>query len=192
MPNGMVRIEAQLLPEEAARVLAACDVLAAKASERADALLTMAEATLRGDKPDRPPVEVLVHIDAETLCGDSGTAGISAESCRRLLCDAGVVPVLEQNGEPLSVGRKLRVFAGALRRALLARDHKCCRFPGCTNTRYLHAHHIAHWIDGGETRLSNALTLCTRCHRLVHEGGFRVHADASGGLTFLRPDGRTR
>src|SRR5262245_34716068 len=56
VPGGMVRVEAQLRPEEAARVLAACDVFAKSAGERADALLTMAEATLRGDRPDRPPV----------------------------------------------------------------------------------------------------------------------------------------
>jgi hypothetical protein len=179
--NGMVRIEVQLLPEEAARVLAECDVFAGRASERADALVTMAEATLRGDKPDRPSVEVLT--------GDCRAAGVSAETCRRLLCDAGVVPVLEQDGEPVSVGRKRRLFAGALRWALLARDHHRCRFPGCTNARYLHAHHVTHWIDGGETSLANALTLCTRHHRLIHEGGFLVRADDEG-VHFLRPDGR--
>jgi uncharacterized protein DUF222 len=187
--NGMVRIEVQLLPEEAARVLAACDVFAGRASERADALVTMAEATLRGDKPDRPPVEVTVHIDAGSLTGNCGAAGVSEETCRRLLCDSGVVTVLEQDGEPVSVGRKRRLFAGALRRALLARDHHSCRFPGCTNTRYLHAHHVTHWIDGGDTSLANALTLCTRHHRLIHEGGYQVFADGSS-LHFLRPDGR--
>ena len=51
----MVRIEVQLRPEEAAQVLRACDVFAGSATERADALVTMAEATLRGDQPDRPP-----------------------------------------------------------------------------------------------------------------------------------------
>src|SRR5688572_33077887 len=56
--NGMVRIEIQLRPDEAARVLRACDVFAESAARRADALVTMAEATLRGDRPDRPPVEV--------------------------------------------------------------------------------------------------------------------------------------
>jgi hypothetical protein len=80
LPNGKVRAEAQLRPEEAARVLAACDVFAHSAKERADALVTMAEATLRGDKPDRPPV-VLVHIDAATLIGVAGSTGIPAETC---------------------------------------------------------------------------------------------------------------
>jgi hypothetical protein len=188
--HGMVRVEAQLLPEEAARVLAACDVFATSAAERADALVTMAEATLRGDQPDRPPVEVLVHIDAVTLAGTQGDSGLSAETSRRLLCDAGVVPVLEdEQGQPLAVGRKSRIFAGTLRRALLARAGNRCQFPGCTYTRYLHGHHVRHWADGGATSLNNGAVLCTRHHVLVHEGGWKVIADADG-LRFLRPDGR--
>lgn len=189
--GGMVRVEAQLRPEEAARVLAACDVFAASAAERADALLTMAEATLRGDRPDRPPVEVMVHIDAATLTGAAGATGVSAETARRLLCDAGIVPTLEDaQGAAPQVGRKLRVYAGALRRVLLARAGGTCQFPGCSHTRYLHAHHVRHWIDGGETSLGNGCILCTRHHALVHEGGFSVQTTADGGLAFFRPDGR--
>ena len=187
--SGMVRIETQLRPEEAARVLAACDVFAGAAHERVDALLTMAEATLRGDQPDRPPVEVLLHIDAATLTGHHQDTAVSAETSRRLLCDAGVIPILDDaNGSTRDVGRKCRVFSGALRRALLARD-KGCRFPGCTHTRYLHGHHVRHWVDGGPTSLENGLTLCTCHHTLVHEGGFRVVLDGDGWRS-LRPDGR--
>jgi hypothetical protein len=187
--NGMVKVEAQLRPEEAARVLAACDAAAGEGERRVDGLLAMAEATLRGDKPERPPVEVMVHIDAGTLTGAAAGAGVSAETSRRLLCDAGVVAVLEDGGgKPLDVGRKQRVLSGALRRALVARDQGC-RFPGCTHTRYLHGHHVRHWVDGGATSVENAVLLCTRHHALVHEGGFRVIADG-GGVRFLEPDGR--
>ena len=188
--GGFVRVEVQLRPEEAARVVRACDVFAKSAAERADALLTMAEATLRGDRPERPPVEVMVHLDAASLQGNAEGSGISAETSRRLLCDCGVVPVAEDGeGKPLDVGRKHRVFSGALRRALFARDGRRCRFPGCTHRRYLHGHHVRHWIDGGETKLANALLLCTRHHRWVHEGGFRVMAEGDA-VRFLRPDGR--
>lgn len=187
--NGMMKIEVQLRPEEAARVLAACDAAAGEGERRVDGLLAMAEATLRGDKPDRPPVEVMVHIDAGTLTGAAAGAGVSAEIARRLLCDAGVVAVLEDaGGKPLDVGRKQRVFSGALRRALVARDQGC-RFPGCTHTRYLHGHHVRHWVDGGATSVANAVMLCTQHHALVHEGGFRVIADGEG-VRFLEPDGR--
>ncbi|HKA87360.1 MAG TPA: DUF222 domain-containing protein [Haliangiales bacterium] len=183
--DGMVRIEIQLRPDEAARVLEACDV---SAETRLDGLVAMAEAALRGDHPDRPPVDVLVHIDAATLTGRHEQAGISAETARRLLCDAGIVPVLERDdadGSPLDVGRKRRSIPTALRRALAARDVGC-RFPGCTHTHYVDAHHIRHWADGGETTLANTVLLCTRHHTLVHEGGFRMTADGDRPRFFDR------
>ena len=37
---------------------------------------------------------------------------------------------------------------GAIRRALRHRD-RCCRFPGCTRSRWLDGHHVVHWADGG-------------------------------------------
>ena len=66
-------------------------------------------------------------------------------------------------------GRKTRTIPPAIRRALNSRDGGC-RFPGCTHQRYVDAHHIEHWADGGETKLSNLVTLCRLHHRLVHEG----------------------
>jgi len=179
--DRMVRIEIQLTPEEAARLIKACDV---SAETRLDGLVAMAEATLRGDRPDRPPVEVHVQIDAATLVGQEEQAGISAETSRRLLCDAGIVPILtDAQGTPLDVGRKTRSIPAALRRALAVRD-RGCRFPGCTHTRYVDAHHARHWADGGETSLANTLLLCGRHHTLVHEGGFQVVVDGEGAHFF--------
>jgi predicted restriction endonuclease len=70
-----------------------------------------------------------------------------------------------------------------LRRALLARDRHC-RFPGCTHERWLAAHHVVHWADGGETSLDNTLLLCSSHHRLLHEGQFRIKADCNGEWQF--------
>lgn len=64
-----------------------------------------------------------------------------------------------------------------------------CRFPGCDRSRFVHAHHIKHWADGGETSLDNLVTLCFEHHRLVHEGGYGVRVN-EGEIEFLRPDGR--
>jgi hypothetical protein len=54
----------------------------------------------------------------------------------------------------------------------------------------VHAHHLRHWADGGETSLENTLLLCSHHHRLVHEGGFRIRRDADGDVCFERSDGR--
>jgi hypothetical protein len=138
----------------------------------------------------RRPVEVMFHIDAETLTGhahDSGH-GISAEVCRKLCCDAGIIPVVEREGKTIDVGRRTRRLNAALERALAARD-RSCRFPGCTNRRFVDAHHVKHWLNGGETRLENLVTLCRRHHGLVHEGGFTVEMTDDGPV-FRDPRGR--
>jgi hypothetical protein len=77
----------------------------------------------------------------------------------------------------------------SLRRALLARDKSCC-YPGCSHDRWLDGHHIEHWADGGETKLSNVLLLCTTHHRLLHEGGYTIHRNFEGALYFRNSNGK--
>ena len=103
------------------------------------------------------------------------------------LRDAGTVRMTHRNGEILSVGRKTRTIPPPVRRALEFRD-RGCRFPGCTS-RHCDAHHIRHWADGGETKLSNLVLLCRRHHRLLHEGGFKVRMGADGEVQFFHPRG---
>lgn len=67
---------------------------------------------------------------------------------------------------------------------------RCCRFPGCTQSRYVDAHHIRFWSKRGKTKLSNLMLLCRAHHRLVHEGGYRVRKRRDGEIQFIRPDGR--
>jgi hypothetical protein len=166
---------------------------------RADALDLLAESFLAHkmlELPGSDRHEIVVHVAAETLC--SGTAGcceiehgpsIAAETARRLSCDASLYSVIEDaDGEPLNVGRKTRNISAPLRRLLNARD-KGCRFPGCSNARYLDAHHITHWANGGETKPANLVSLCRFHHRAVHEGGFEVRILDDGALRFVRPDG---
>jgi hypothetical protein len=168
---------------------------------RADALAMLGESYLQrraaasSSSADRH--QIVVHIDAETLkdqtagrCHIDQGPSIPAETVRRIACDSTLVQILEtEQGMPRDVGRKTRSIPPAIRRALNARDPGCC-FPGCTYQRYLDAHHIEHWADGGETKLSNLVTLCRRHHRLVHEGGIAVAPRASGGWRFLKPDGQ--
>ena len=92
------------------------------------------------------------------------------------------------DGQVLDVGRKTRTVPPALRRALAARDRRCC-FPGC-RARRCDAHHVRHWAHGGATRLDNLVQLCRRHHRAVHEGGLRVTLDDAGAVRFTQADGR--
>lgn len=93
----------------------------------------------------------------------------------------------DEGGRTIDVGRKTRTIPSALRRALVARDGGC-RFPGCTNRRFVDGHHILHWIDGGATSLGNTTLLCRRHHRYVHECGFTIEK-VGDELVFRDPRG---
>jgi hypothetical protein len=141
---------------------------------------------------------VVVHVDATALADDEEETEarcevedgppIVPETARRLACDASVAQITEHDGKPLSVGRKTRTIPSALRRALQARDHGC-RFPSCTNHRFVDGHHIRHWARGGETSVENLVLLCRRHHRLVHEGGYTVERKGNDEWRFREPGG---
>ena len=163
------------------------------AARQADALVTLARAYLSGANETAGGTAdnylVNIHVDRSVLADNRGRSALPAESVRRLCCDADTVAIVDgDNGEPLSIGRRTRVVPAAIRRALHARD-KGCTFPGCRNTRFVDAHHVQHWAAGGETRLDNLLLLCSRHHRLVHEGGYRIDKDFQDRWIFRRPDG---
>ena len=141
--------------------------------------------------------QVVVHIAHDALCDVPESSGaeledghtVAVETARRLGCDGALIGVVEgKKGEPLAVGRRTRAVPPAIRRALRVRDGGC-RFPGCDRSRFVHAHHIQHWADGGETKLDNLVTLCSQHHRLVHEGGYGVRMN-NGEIEFMRPNGR--
>jgi 5-methylcytosine-specific restriction endonuclease McrA len=170
------------------------------AQRQADALALLAETALhQGLDPGAPGerYQVVVHVDAQALAepeqpGQSvmeDGARVSAETSRRLACDASrVVMRHDPDGRVVEVGARTRTIPPALRRALQHRD-RGCRFPGCS-VRFGQGHHLHHWAHGGPTTLSNLALLCPRHHRAVHEEGYQVARGPDGALRFRRPDGR--
>ena len=186
------------------------------ASLAADALLLMARRTLSGcfrgsakasdiwflpdtsgcihDDPtpeqSGPAHLVMVHVEESVLRGEGGTSDLPTPAVRRLLCDGAVVGIVDDgDGSPLSIGRRTRTVPARMRRALEARD-RTCRYPGCHHGRWLDAHHVVHWADGGETNLENLVLLCTHHHKLLHEGEFEIRRhETKGHYFFARPDG---
>jgi len=198
----------ELRPHVDVNELAWSSASTARSANRADALRLVTEAFLamRSDETEATSsadrFQVVVHVDQAVLMKnieeddsephraelDRGPA-LALETVRRLSCDGTVVGVLEgRDGEPLNIGRKTRSIPPAIDRALRARD-RGCRFPGCDRTRFCQGHHVKHWIDGGETKLRNLVTLCTFHHTLLHEGRFGVTATDDGMFVFTRPDG---
>ncbi|MDP4597201.1 MAG: HNH endonuclease [Pseudomonadales bacterium] len=112
---------------------------------QADALLEVARGFLAGgseaNSSSADHYQVMVHVDQAALrerASPCGCSDLPIESVRRLLCDTGMIPMVE--------------------------DHQ----------QWLNAHHVKHWIDGGETSMANTLLLCGRHHRLLHEAWHEV------------------
>ena len=216
--DGMFVVRGRLEPEVGALLMraldAAGDALFRKnpdkdpARRRADAMALLAERALAAgfSAQDSAPVsgsraeryQVVLHVSAETSATplDAGAeledgTHVSAETSRRLACDAGVVELARTaGGAVLDVGRRTRTIPPAIRRALDARD-RGCRFPGCGN-RFCDGHHVKHWSEGGETKLDNLVLLCRAHHRMLHEGGYRVElvqeTEAWAGGVGVRPN----
>lgn len=129
-----------------------------------------------------PQFNLVVTIDYQTLKGELEQAGftdhgqdLSAAACRRIACNAGIIPaILNGDGVPLELGRSRRYFNRAQRRAIAVRDKGCCN-PGCSmSVNRTEAHHLDEWSAGGKTDVSCGCLLCVRCHTAYHAGHFRI------------------
>jgi hypothetical protein len=160
----------------------------------ADALLDLATG-------DPQPATLVVHAGADVLVREEPDRGpwlaeteggqrLSSENIRRLACDSRIEWVLESKGRPVGIGRRGRQVPEAFHGILRHRDGGACRFPGCERKRWLNAHHLVHWADGGATNLDNLVLLCHAHHRLIHEGGWRTSGHPAHDLRFHDPGGR--
>src|SRR5690349_22167351 len=111
-----------------------------------------------------------MHLDVAQRIAALHLGPLLSEAQRRYLsCDATCEVWFERHGEVIGSGRATRLVNRRLRRTLEHR-HPTCAVPGCGATRGLHAHHIRHWEDGGETELKNLVLLCPYHHRLHQRG----------------------
>ncbi|MFV8751086.1 DUF222 domain-containing protein [Nannocystaceae bacterium ST9] len=218
-PEGMVRIVAQVGPEDALVLRAAMDLAQSPAgdstspraandpqspagdygSDQADALVAVARGYLERKPTTRGTgCELIMMTTPEQLAhGPEGIGGFLRDGtplplhvARMLACDAARIDVsVGDSGEILDVGRSRRTIPTAIGRALTLRDGGC-RVPGCGRSRHLQAHHVEAWAEGGETSISNLVLLCPGHHCLVHEGKLHVEIRA-GQLEFINAHGLT-
>ncbi len=149
------------------------------------------EPTLTPTAPPWSRISIPGRSSPAKASGISKTASrLHADQVRRLACDGRVQPLIENGStRPFGIGRASRKVPDWLLRHIKERDGGC-RFPGCTHDRWLHAHHIRHWANGGATDSENLVMLCGFHHRLVHDGGWVMIAHDNRTLEFIRPDGR--
>jgi hypothetical protein len=144
------------------------------------------------------PYVVVVHAPIETLADESSElAGelerdglISADTVRRLACDATVIVALDDDlGHTMYEGRARRFPSGPQRREVMRRDRHC-RFPGCANVTFTNVHHIKPWGSGGRTDLENLVLMCQHHHYRLHSLGWSMTGNANEELTLVAPTGR--
>ena len=187
------------------------------AENLADALVQVCAGYLNAkaataDNPDT--YQVIIHAGAQAITGTEPAPGVSAETpglpvshpahpmrshiqdglaislttLAFISCDATISTMIHDTaGAVIDVGRRTRKPPPALRRAVRERDGYRCQFPGC-HSRRTDAHHIVHWANGGETKLTNLISLCKRHHALVHDKGFFIAATPAS-FTFYTAQG---
>jgi len=146
-----------------------------------------ARAKLRaewGDDAEIRDIDILHEMLRLVLASDAegkvpGRKAVDGGAFRVLVRDDRVLG--EDGEEPLAPASAEAIGGAAatppaMRRKVFARDGHAC--VHCSSRRGLHAHHV-HWRSkGGATTPENLVTLCARCHGLVHEGFFDVEPAA--------------
>ena len=120
---------------------------------------------------------------------EDGLTVISDAAVARQRCNAGVVHVtVDENFNPLDVGREQRLYNGAQRIALATRDGGC-RWPGCDRpSSYCEAHHIDEWhSDQGRTDIDRGILLCRAHHMQLHNHGWKISRDRRGPFMLHPP-----
>ncbi|WP_258562845.1 MULTISPECIES: HNH endonuclease signature motif containing protein [Nocardioides] len=136
---------------------------------------------------------LVVTITEDSLMGRAGQAGlldtgdrISPGQARRLLCGAGVIPVvLGGDSVPIDVGRERRFHPKYQRIAITVRDQGC-RAEGCDRRLGLHTHHETRWADGGKTTVDQGISLCPWHHARIHDSAYEARTQPTGKVSFHR------
>jgi Holliday junction DNA helicase RuvB len=148
-----------------------------------EALIDLGLAHRPADGPtlSRENCCVVVHADGQCVETADGDIPLSAETVEMLACNCGVVDASSADHDTD------RQIPRALRRRVYARDSHRCRC--CRGVHALQVHHIVPWSCGGETRMDNLVTVCRRCHALIHAGLITITGSRESGWRFVDSDG---
>ncbi|WP_421743177.1 hypothetical protein [Cellulomonas sp.] len=131
------------------------------------------------------PARTIVDQPADMATALTGTPAVTLEDdtpvpvseVAKILCDCEITRiVMDAADQPVNLGRSVRLYTGAHRRAIIARDRHCT-FPGCDrHARWAQIHHIAWWDrDNGDTSIDNGVLLCSFHHHQVHQHNLAIH-----------------
>jgi hypothetical protein len=172
------------------------------ATRRADALFDVCRFFLDHQRSclggrHRPHLHVVIDttngdvLDDETVARLFDGPRLDRTTLRRLLCDAGLHRVLTRGRSSiLDYGMTTYTIPASLWAALGIRDEHC-RFPGCDRpVHWCEGHHVRYWGNGGPTKLSNLVLLCSRHHHLVHRQGWSLTLQANADVVVTTAEGK--
>ncbi len=148
-----------------------------------DALIAALAASINGAVPGRPERTTDIIAGYDVLRGlpptdlelarteIAGVGPIPPALLRRLAADSAVGRIIATAaGLPLDVGRQIRFFTRAQKRAIRFRDDTCV-WPGChLPGNWCDVDHAIEAARGGATNLDLGRYLCHRHHHLRHKG----------------------
>lgn len=89
-----------------------------------------------------------------------GAVVTGAQLVERACADHGLITTISRVDGPVDLYRSSR-FASTKQRTMLAAEHPTCAWPGCgVPAENCQFHHLTPWSLGGETNVSNLVTLC--------------------------------
>lgn len=172
-------------------------LMPARATLMAEAIVEICRRAMAVDleSTQRPGVEAVIVIDAEHIddlfsddgspegrasqrCRDLNGRTVAPSAAKALLVDAVVCGlVIDGDGVPLNLGRKVRFATPDQRLALGSRDGGCI-FPGCDMPpSWCDAHHQPGWHCGGETDIDKMFLTCRHHHGVTHRKGWTCRPD---------------
>jgi Domain of unknown function (DUF222) len=148
----------------------------------------------RGESPtedgERPHIAITATLES-LLSGKPETTGdlaLAPSQISRLLCESKIqLIVTDTNGTPLDVGAAVYRPSRKLRSAVIHRDQRRCRYPGCDRA-HGEVHHVIPF-PAGKTVIANLVFLCDYHHHVLHKPGWTATFDGST-FTVTNPDGR--
>ncbi|MEM8705030.1 MAG: HNH endonuclease signature motif containing protein, partial [Actinomycetota bacterium] len=86
--------------------------------------------------------------------------------------------VFSAEGDPLWMGRSVRLATDAQWRAWIARDGGCVVCDA--RPSQCEAHHLIPWERQGPTDIDNLVLICRHHHHVVHDAGWRLRRGSDG------------
>ena len=131
--------------------------------------LTIDVAELRNDFSTRE------YLKKNLIKATPIQAAQSKNFVKQILCDSEMSTIVKNADSTIDLGRKVRIAPLKMKRTL-AMQNDTCTIEGCSiPASWCDAHHIHHWVDGGETKIENLVLLCRRHHTMIHNDKTFMH-----------------